>query len=1844
METLVTKLDSAAHAPISALISPHADPDVDMRTICTCRKLLQKIRRRGGSIPITQACSSHDNHVCASSPCQNGGTCVDGSDDPTQALIVHSSSIARGQKTPPPANRGDFVCFCRVGFGGRTCGHNIDECVSQPCLNDGVCVDMMDGYQCACTDAWQGQHCELERMSCECADQDALATAMAAERHGRTVAGCADLVDACNNITDAAQMATICPLTCGQCTVPHCHNGTECVRHGPGQFECVCPRGTFRSFHGECVTCFPGYDGDQCEKCGLGHRRSPQGLSSYARLGLLNDHLSRVLPTTVDVVENGDMSCDDNFESGSSNSFSQSWFEDEDVSIPTAPQLLVPSCAWSPMTSAQMFRSDDGILVSTDVSTTDQPRYSVSNCSSFGGGGCLHLSSACSRNSLSGAEQEVHLDVGSWYQLTFEARSPLVPGVWAAETLPGQPEDTNVALYRPTFASSWYLDYVPGKAVDSDTTSSDSRWVTYPETSVPRDLVAYWPLDGHLRDIVGSNDAVIRGDGVHFTGNDGGVANSALRFSGHGYVNLGPARDLNLTGQYTWSVWIKRGDGSIGSQRTVISCWREQQWLRIFKSADDVQYLDVNGFSERGNNVGTVSEVDTEWHNLVSVKRAGSYGSRFYIDGNLVDSRFLDTLPSEIEGDVYLGADLSQFGTEWIGDLDEVALWRRALSDDEVKTVYEMGHSKMNLAEEPSLVVDLQQRHSIGSVHIFAGLPGTGNDYGLCSHTVAVWTGPETDISLVANSTVGWQVVATGRACRSADVKHTLGPRQVARFVRLKTRSCDEFKGVRILELEVYGTVEPKADFRESLSLAVDSLSTEIEISHQWHTYDFTFKATTATTPLMFFMIPSASRDCEDGGMTTVQIDSVKLLTVNEPGGPCLRQFCLDGEAPRTELERPSTYSRVCWHSCAEAVVSNGTATSGVYRICEESDTAAYDVFCDMDTNGGGWTLVMNVAPTDGNSAGYNNQDFWTASAEYGSFEHRFSTDYKSPAAYSINADELMIQSAELGENGQILGWRRWPMLSARTFGSLFRRGFPPSHRWDPCETGQPDAWDLGRTNEWDDIIRQGGCLHTDVNPGNNLIRMTSYDLTTNGTMGGIASCLHCHPSNDQFQPHPLGTDRALCDRGNYGLRGTYGPHASGCYHDQIMQMTRDADCRGVHCYGSYGQTINSAWNIRIFVRTRSWSRPLSTLTNDNVWLDFADLTALDSIATPQPDWLLNFTLFENVARGKSVEAGERYQRQQGCIRSCAALRAQDTTAATGVYTLCHVSPGSQQESGLAASFAHFRLDVAINGGHPHSWCLEHLTFYQNETQLTTLPIHASAQSALSDSPPESAFSPATDTEYCSNGYVGTGWLQYSFDVPTSIDSYSMKFSENRGQQYRPTAWTLRGRTADGIWKILDWQTYPSRWEHGEVKSFPITHISSTTYAEADAKHEVYCDMDTNGGGWTLVMNVAPTDGNSVGYNNQDFWTASAEYGSFEHRFSTDYKSPAAYSINADELMIQSAELGENGQILGWRRWPMLTARTFSSLFVPVVNAHDPDPCETGQPDAWDLGRTNEWDDIIRQGGCLHTDVYPNAANGADLIRMTTYDVRGDNRMSGIAACRDCAGNVQSNSPNHALLGTDRAACSASYTTSPSGCHASEFAQLSNNPDCRGDTCPADGGHLDAEWNIRIYIREAARKHSDFFTDGELTTRPPSLVTDLTLADEGYPFIFTHVPAIATAYDGGIFVAEANGETGQLQIDSNEEECQFATANFLPGEHSWVVPDGVHNVTARVWGGGGAGGLNSYGWGMGGGGGGFSHSVVAVTPGTTIRIVVGSGGLAPDSCHLDQRGDNGGASFIEICK
>ena len=62
-----------------------------------------------------------DIDECVSDPCLNGGVCED--------------------------LTGSFSCICTQGFSGERCEVNVDECNSAPCLNGGSCKDSVNDFR-----------------------------------------------------------------------------------------------------------------------------------------------------------------------------------------------------------------------------------------------------------------------------------------------------------------------------------------------------------------------------------------------------------------------------------------------------------------------------------------------------------------------------------------------------------------------------------------------------------------------------------------------------------------------------------------------------------------------------------------------------------------------------------------------------------------------------------------------------------------------------------------------------------------------------------------------------------------------------------------------------------------------------------------------------------------------------------------------------------------------------------------------------------------------------------------------------------------------------------------------------------------------------------------------------------------------------------------------------------------------------------------------------------------------------------------------------------------------------------------------------------------------------------------------------------------------------------------------------------------------------------------------------------------------------------------------------------------------------------------------------------------
>lgn len=129
-------------------------------------------------------CSQQDT-----SPCQNGGTCVDteGSFNCTCPMGYQGNRCEEEENVCVPnpclnggtcVNRNNtYACECATGFMGANCSEvDVDECLSSPCKNNATCRDGKDGgFICECSDGWEGDTCEeCTRENCKtCSDSPA---------------------------------------------------------------------------------------------------------------------------------------------------------------------------------------------------------------------------------------------------------------------------------------------------------------------------------------------------------------------------------------------------------------------------------------------------------------------------------------------------------------------------------------------------------------------------------------------------------------------------------------------------------------------------------------------------------------------------------------------------------------------------------------------------------------------------------------------------------------------------------------------------------------------------------------------------------------------------------------------------------------------------------------------------------------------------------------------------------------------------------------------------------------------------------------------------------------------------------------------------------------------------------------------------------------------------------------------------------------------------------------------------------------------------------------------------------------------------------------------------------------------------------------------------------------------------------------------------------------------------------------------------------------------------------------------------------------------------------------
>jgi DNA-directed RNA polymerase subunit RPC12/RpoP len=197
-------------------------------------------------------------------------------------------------------------------------------------------------------------------------------------------------------------------------------------------------------------------------------------------------------------------------------------------------------------------------------------------------------------------------------------------------------------------------------------------------------LVALWSGEGNAIDSVGGNNGKLAGNVTYASGKVG----QAFVFDGkmNDSVKVGNPVQLQLQ-DFTIMAWIKRDNlqsVSADFRNGVIFGYGVGGYALYLNS---VGHLILSKLNVRGGEIKPYAAIkDTDWHHL-AVTKSGSTVV-FYVDGiahsaPVYDSEFV------FSTDAAIGAAGDNSGDNFLGLIDEVGIYNRALSASEIQALYE---------------------------------------------------------------------------------------------------------------------------------------------------------------------------------------------------------------------------------------------------------------------------------------------------------------------------------------------------------------------------------------------------------------------------------------------------------------------------------------------------------------------------------------------------------------------------------------------------------------------------------------------------------------------------------------------------------------------------------------------------------------------------------------------------------------------------------------------------------------------------------------------------------------------------------------------------------------------------------------------------------------------------------------------------------------------------------------------------------------------------------------------------------------------------------------------------
>lgn len=202
-------------------------------------------------------------------------------------------------------------------------------------------------------------------------------------------------------------------------------------------------------------------------------------------------------------------------------------------------------------------------------------------------------------------------------------------------------------------------------------------------------LISQWKLNGNFSDSVGSND-----------GNNSGTINSTscryddcMTFSDTSETYF-TTPNINFT-DFSISMWLKPKGYASGSAVIIYtSDLTLTDGLGMYRSSTSVMRFFVNNFNQADKYINfpfSTPEKDDVWSHIL-VTKDGVTGMNAYVNGVLVgNTPYLDDL---VNTDKVIEWGKANGANYWEGEMDNIMIWNRSLSDVEVRKLYLSGYEE----------------------------------------------------------------------------------------------------------------------------------------------------------------------------------------------------------------------------------------------------------------------------------------------------------------------------------------------------------------------------------------------------------------------------------------------------------------------------------------------------------------------------------------------------------------------------------------------------------------------------------------------------------------------------------------------------------------------------------------------------------------------------------------------------------------------------------------------------------------------------------------------------------------------------------------------------------------------------------------------------------------------------------------------------------------------------------------------------------------------------------------------------------------------------------------------